>query len=353
MYYCGIDYHKKYSVVSIIDENGQPVDQRRIGHQVPNLFEELLGRLDQPVKVVFENSPNWSWLYEILEQIENVESITLANPYKVKLICEAQIKTDKIDAGKLAYLLRLDVIPACHVPSRIMRDRKEVLRQRIFWVRERTRIRARIHKILGRQHELNMPQVTDLFGSKGRAALNKVLLPAPDDLLLKQNLAMHDTLSVQIKEDEKRIESDGLTDPEVELLRSLPGVGLIISNVMACEIDGIERFRTPRHFAAYCGLVPSTYSSGGKTSHGRMLTGCDKWLKWAFIEAAWIAIGCSPYFGALYQRQRGRGKQANTAICITAHRMAEIAYKLLKEKRNYKEKIYSGRSDRGLRASAA
>lgn len=353
MYYCGIDYHKKYSVASIIDEKGQPVDERRIGHQAPHLFGDLLGTLDQPVNVVFENSPNWSWLHEILEQIENVQSITLANPYKVKLICEAQIKTDKIDAGKLAWLLRLDVIPACHVPSRIMRNRKEVLRQRIFWVRERTRIRARIHKILGRQHELNMPQVSDLFGAKGRAALNKVQLPAPDDLLLKQNLAMHDALSTQIKEDEKRIERDGLNDPDVELLRSLPGVGLIISNVMACEIDDIGRFRTSRHFAAYCGLVPSTYSSGGKTSHGRMLTGCDKWLKWAFIEAAWVAIGCSPYFGALYQRQRGRGKQANTAICITAHRMAEIAYRLLKERRAYEERIYSGRSDHGLRAPAA
>ncbi|MDK2963437.1 MAG: Transposase [Verrucomicrobiota bacterium] len=58
MYYCGIDYHKKYSVVSIIDENGQPADQRRIGHQNPALFEKLFSGLDQPVKVVFENSLN-------------------------------------------------------------------------------------------------------------------------------------------------------------------------------------------------------------------------------------------------------------------------------------------------------
>jgi transposase len=353
MYYCGIDYHKKYSVVCIIDSNGQLIDQRRIGHQAPTLFVDLFSELNQPVKVVFENSLNWSWLYEILEQIESVEQIILANPYKVKLISEAQIKTDKIDAGKLAHLLRLDVIPACHVPSRRMRERKEVLRQRIFWVRERTKIRSRIHKIIGRQHNLNMPQVTDLFGSKGRAALNKAILPAPDDLLLKQNLMMHDTLNAVVKEAEAQIKSDGDQDPAVAILQSIPGVGLIIGNVMACEIDGIERFRTNRHFLAYCGLVPSTYSSGGKTHHGRMLSGCNKWLKWAFIEAAWVAVGCSAYFGTLYRYHRGRGKKANTAICSTAHRMAEIAYRLLNEKRQYKEQIYSGRSDRGLRATAA
>ena len=353
MYYCGIDYHKKYSVVSIIDSNGQPVDQRQIPHLNPALFAELFNGLDQSVKVVFENSLNWSWLYEILEHIQNVKQIVLANPYKVKLISEAQIKTDKIDAGKLAHLLRLDVIPACHVPLRRMRERKEVLRQRIFWVRERTKVRSRIHKIIGRQHNLNLPQVTDLFGSKGRAALNKAVLPTPDDLLLKQNLAMLDTVNTLIKEAEKRIEADGQSDPSVSILQSVPGVGLIIGNVMACEIDGISRFRTVRHFLGYCGLVPSTYSSGGKTHHGRMLTGCNKWLKWALIEAAWVAVGCSPYFGALYAHHRGRGKKANTAICITAHRMAEIIYRLLNEQRNYKERIYSGCSGHGLRASAA
>lgn len=353
MYYCGIDYHKSYSVVSIIDANGKSVDERRIGHQAPNLFAELFNGLDQPVKVVFENSLNWSWLYEILEQIEHVEQIILANPYKVKLISEAQIKTDKIDAGKLAHLLRLDVIPACHVPSRRMRERKEVLRQRIFWVRERTKVRSRIHKIIGRQHNLNMPQVTDLFGTKGRAALNKAVLPSPDDMLLKQNLVLLDTVNTLVKEAEKQIEADGLADPSVEILQSVPGVGLIIGNVMACEIDGIKRFRTVRHFLGYCGLVPSTYSSGGKTHHGRMLSGCNKWLKWGFIEASWVAVGCSPYFGALYTHHRGRGKKANTAICITAHRMAEIVYRLLNEQRHYKEQIYSGRSGIGLRTSAA
>lgn len=353
MYYCGIDYHKKYSVVSIQNDAGDIVREQRINHAWEGVFEQLLGSLDEPVRVVYESSVNWSWLYEILERIENVEKIVLANPYKVKLISEAQIKTDKIDARKLALLLRLDVIPACYVPPRATRDRKEVIRQRIFWVRERTKIRSRIHKIIARQHNLNMPQVTDLFGRKGRAALNKVVLPDPDAMILVQNLAMLDTLDALIKMDEERIKADGAKDHSVEILQSMPGIGLVIGSVIATEIDTIARFGSYAKFAAYCGLVPSTHSSGGKTHHGRMLNQCNKWLKWAFIEAAWVAVGCSPYFGGLYKAQRARGKKANTAITITAKRMSQIAYRLLKEHRMYEERIYSGRSGHGLTASAA
>jgi transposase len=228
-----------------------------------------------------------------------------------------------------------------------------VIRQRIFWVRERTKVRSRIHKIISRQHNLNMPKVTDLFGKKGRAALNKAVLPDPDAMLLKQNLELLDTLGALIKEDEQRIGADGVADPKVQILQSIPGIGLVIGSVIATEIDTINRFGSAAKLASYCGLVPSTHSSGGKTYHGRMINQCNKWLKWAFIEAAWVSVGCSPYFGALYREQRERGKKANTAITITARRMSQVVYRLLKEERMYEERMYSGRSGNGLTASAA
>jgi len=72
-----------------------------------------------------------------------------------------------------------------------------------------------------------------------------------------------------------------------------------------------------------------------------MMQQCNRWLKWAYIEAAWIAVGCSPYFGGLYRHHRSRGKQANTAITIVARRMCHIAYQLLTEDRMYKELPFS------------
>lgn len=337
MYYVGIDYHKKYSVVTVVDENGKLVKEVRINHQYPENFRKLLKSLDGPMKVVYESGFNWSWLYEILERIENIESITLANPYKVRLIAEAQIKTDKISSRTLAMLLRLGVVPCCHVPSRRMRERKEVLRQRVFWVRQRTRIRNRIHKIIDRQHNIKMPQVTDMFGKKGRTALNKAQLPQPDALLLKQNLLMLDQFDAVIKEDEEQIKTDGAEDRQKLILESIPGVGLIIGSIMGTETDGIERFREANRYVAYAGLAPRTHSSGGKTYNGRMISQCNKWLKSAFIEASWVAIGCSSYFGGLYRAHRGRGKKANTAITIVARRMCRIVWQLLTEDRFYRE----------------
>lgn len=340
MYYAGIDYHKRSSFVSIEDEAGRTVLEREVRHNEPFQFQETLEQVDGPVSVVFEASLNWAWLHEELEQIPTVTQITVANPYQVRLIAETQIKTDKLDARKLAKLLRLGVVPACHVPDRPTRDRKEVLRQRAYWVRQRTGIRNRIHKLIGRQHSVSMPQVSDLFGAKGKAALNKAQLPEPDGMLLKQNLAMLDQLDAIIRVDEARIREDGKPDRALEIVSSIPGVGLVLGSLIAVETDGIARFVRPERYVGYAGLSPSTHSSGGKTYQGRMLWQCNKWLKWAFIEAAWVAVGCSTYFGGLYRHCRQRGKKANTAITIVARRMCRIVYQLLRDNRLYEERSF-------------
>lgn len=341
MYYAGIDYHKRYSVVSIEDAQGRIVQEERVDHQFPEVFQRLFRECPEPVSVVYESTVNWSWLHEVLEPLANVASITLANPFKVRLIAEAQIKTDKISARVLATLLRLNVVPACHIPDAKTRRRKEVLRQRSYWVKLRTAVRCRVHRILTNQHHLSMPQVTDLFGRKGRTALDKAILPAPDDSLLRQNLTILDALGHQIGVDEQLIRQDGHADRTVKMLSSVPGIGLILANVIATETDGIGRFSDAQHYTSYSGLSPTVHSSGGKTHTGHMVQQCNRWLKWAYVEAAWVAVGCSPYFGGLYRYHRGRGKQANTAITIVARRICHIVYRLLTEDRMYEERPFS------------
>jgi transposase len=186
-----------------------------------------------------------------------------------------------------------------------------------------------------------MPQVSDLFGKKGRAALAKITLPSPDDLLLRQQLTMLDALGAQIRELEERISVSGQDDPAVGLLSTIPGLGPILGNVIATEIDGIGRFDQSNRLCAYAGLIPTTSSSGDKTYHGRLVNGCNKWFRWALVEAAWVAVGCSPYFGALYRHHRSRGKKANTAILITARRMCQIIFCVLREQRPYQPRAWS------------
>jgi transposase len=342
MYYAGIDYHKRYSNVCILSEGGEIALEAMVKPNTQEGFAALFARLDGPVKAVFECGLNWGYLYDLLQELPVVDEVVLAHAAQTRIIAEAQIKTDKIDARKLAWLLRADLVPSVHIPDPHTRSRKEVIRQRIHWVKSRTRIRNRIHRIVERQRHLNLPQVTDLFGKKGKAAMSKAKLPEPDGMLLRQNLEMLDELDRLVREDEALMKAEGKCDPQMQWMLSIPGIGLTIGSILATEIDGIKRFRGPEKLCAYAGLCPSTYSSGGKTRQGRMLMGSNKWLKWGFIEAAWVAVGCSPYFGGLYRAQRQRGKQANTAITIVARRMCRIVWDLLINERHYEERMYTG-----------
>ena len=87
---------------------------------------------------------------------------------------------------------------------------------------------------------------------------------------------------------------------------------------------------------------------------GHLLKSRNKWLQWAFIEAAWVAVGCSSYFGGIYRYHRARGKKANIAITIVARRMCRIAFTLLKERRNFQEqhRTFPGHSAVRLTAAA-
>src|SRR5204863_8139705 len=129
-------------------------------------------------------------IYDLLSEIEQVEEVVLAHPLKTRLIADAQIKTDGLDAHGLATLLRGDLVARAYVPSKPTRQRKEVLRQRLYWARLRTRIRNRIHALIDRQRELKMPQCSDLFARKGLTALNKLVWSQREATLLREELGL-------------------------------------------------------------------------------------------------------------------------------------------------------------------
>ena len=171
-------------------------------------------------------------------------------------------------------------------------------------------LRNRIHRLLGGQHEVKLPQCSDLFGHKGVGFWERLELPAPVRLLLIQQLTLLKELAVRIREDEKTLE--GLLEQSLALqhVRSLPGMGPILAAVVVSEIDNIERFRSAQKLCGYAGLCPSTSSSGGKTFQGKLLPHCNKWLRWAFVEAAW---GCHRLLGLLrrlLQTQAGAWQEA-------------------------------------------
>jgi transposase len=332
-----IDYHKRYSITSGRGADGKCLGEHRIEGNQKAGYAAVIQQYGTPCRVVIEAGRNWQHLYEDLEEIEGVREIIVAHPYKVRVIAEAQIKTDRLDARILAELLQKDMIPQIHVPRKETRQRKEVMRQRTFWVGTRTRIRNRIHELIDRYPEFDRPQVSDLFGVKGRAWLQRTNFPEPNGMMIRQDLAVMEELEQQIRETEAVIRRWEEESKELRLVMSIPGIGNILGSVIATEIDQVERFRESQRLCAYAGLVPTTSSSGGKEYHGRLLPRCNKWLRWAFVEAAWVAVGCSSYFGGIYRHYRVKGKGANTAIVVVARRICQIVWHILTENRMYRE----------------
>lgn len=335
MYYVGIDYHKKYSHVTAVNQEGCVIRSERLNN-MPDEFQEYFDRLGGSSRTVVEASRTWGVMYDLLEGLAGVESVTLAHPLKVRAIAEAKIKTDKIDAETLAQLLRADLVPAAYIPGKETRQFKEMIRQRIYLVRLRTSLKNRIHVFLDRLH-VSPPPATDAFGKKGTAYLKKLRLEGVDREILRENLLLLETLDGLIKEAEKEITALVGDDPRVRLLRTIPGLGPVLATVMAMEIDDVRRFRAPAKLASYSGLVPSTYASGGRLYHGRLLPTRDKWLRWALIEAAWVAMRVSPYCRGFYDKRRTR-KNANTAVVALARRLGEIVWHVLTENRAYEER---------------
>jgi transposase len=349
MNYVGIDYHKAYSVLATMNERGRLLQEARIPGNAPVAFAQYFQSLNGPAKVVLEGCRNWGYLYDLLHEIQPIQEVQLANAYKVRVIAEAQVKTDKIDARALANLLRGDLIPRLHVPSPQNRCRKNVLRQRVFWIRQRTMIRNRVHILVDRQRGVKVPAVRDLFGKRGMDWLRQLPLGEPDATLLRQDLAVMERLNEQLKELDRWVAAENRNDPMAARLQSLPGVGAFFAAVLASEIDTIERFHSATKFCAYAGLAPTTSASGGKCYQGKLFGQCNRWMRWALIEASWVAIQCSGYFGGLYRFHKARGKKSNQAIVMVARRLCEIAWHLLKENRPYEErpiiKNFPGRAE--------
>ncbi|MFC1491730.1 transposase, partial [Nitrospinota bacterium] len=182
-----------------------------------------------------------------------------------------------------------------------------------------------------------LPEVSDLFGKAGLQWLAQLDLPEPDGALLREDMALLGMLGERIAATDALIDKLASGDDAVMWLASLPGIGPFFSVLIRYEADDIKRFREAKKFAAYTGLVPSTYSSGTRMVHGRLTKQGNKWLRWAFVEAVAPTIRTSPSLRRYYARIKAR-RGAKDARVATARKLAELAWTVWTEKRPYVER---------------
>jgi transposase len=335
--FVGIDYHKKFSYATMIGETGKILKRGRIAND-PAQLREFLGRYaDEDCAAVLEAGYNSHVMYDWLDAL--VDSVTLAHPSKLKAIAEAKVKTDKIDSGLLAQLLRCDLIPAAHVGSAEARIGKQLLRHRMFLVRLSTMVKNRIHALVDGFPLLSRGcPVKGLFGVKGRMWLQSLDIPAHSRGILTSQVKLLEFLASQIGKVNQQLGDFGQSDERVAWVDSVPGIGPTLSVLIVTEIDNIGRFRRPAKLHSYAGLIPSTHSSGGRTFHGRITKQGNKYLRWAMIEAVEPACRKDAALRRMYQRL-SRRKGANAAKVAVGRRLLTIVYKVLKEQRYYREAI--------------
>jgi len=330
----GVDYHKRFSYGTIMNETGEIIKQGRFDNR-PESVARFLGEYGgTDCAAVLEATRNWCVMHDWLEELAG--EVTLAHPLKVKAIAEAKIKTDKIDATILAHLLRCDLIPAAHVCSPEARVLKNLLRHRMFLVRLQTMTKNRIHALLDRFPAVRSERpAAELFTRMGLAWLKQVQLPTYDRHILDSEVMLLEHLQGQIKQADRWLTQVGKKDPRVERLMSIPGIGRSFALLLVSEIDDIKRFASPKKLHAYAGLVPSTYASGGRTFHGRIIKAGNKYLRWAMVEAVWPAIQKDVELNQYYHRL-ARRKGSNPAKVAAARRLLTIVYRVLRENREYR-----------------
>jgi len=335
----GCDAHKRYSVFASVDEAGQ----RQAAVRVENnraLFRHYLSTLPPGSPIALETVGNWYWMVEEIEQAEHRP--WLVHAAKAKLMMGQVNKTDKLDATALAVLLRNGTLPVVWIPPGELRDQRELARLRMALVQVRTRFKNRIHATLDK-YALQILEVSDIFGTRGRILLEQRLaeLPPFTRQCVETQLELLDQVQAHIESCEKRIQQVTQKNLAVELLRTLPGVGFILAVVMAMEIGDVNRFPTSAHLASYAGTVPRIKQSGGKTLRGKVRADVNRYLKWAFVEAANSAVvrqarGRSSHVLRLYQRIRQRQGHAKAVVAVSRH-LAEAAFWVLKKNQPYQQ----------------
>lgn len=331
MLYVGVDQHKKFSQVAVVNESGEVLENRRVYHDDKDEIKRFFRELGEESTAVLEATRNWYWLYDLLE--EEVREVKLCHPAKVRLIAEAKVKTDKIDATVLAQLKRTGYLPESYAPPREIRERREVHRFRISLVRIQTGLKNRVHAVLaklGIEHPW-----TDLFGAAGREFLSSLSLPEAYQLELESCLRLLDRVGEEIRLVQKEIRKTVKEDPRAQLLMSVPGIGETLAYLILYEVGEISRFSSPKKFASYCALTARTRQSADRVWQGHISRQGNVYLKWALIEASHIAARKDPALTAVYNRKR-RTKGSGKAIVYVARKLATAIYHMLQRGENYK-----------------
>ena len=339
MQYIAFDSHKRYNLASVEDHVSGGIFDRRIEHE-RGALAEFLGSCEPGSPVAVETIGNWYW---IIDEIETAGmKPQLVHARKAKMMMASSKKTDKLDAHGMNRLQRVGTLPTVWIPDGALRDRRELFRTRMTLTRQRVSTKNRIHATLAK-YGIRIEDTSDVFNKKGRSAIEEALCLLPTHTLFAMQILLSelDELETKIVAFEERIVATFSETEEIKLLRTIPGIGAILSEVIASEIGDISRFASPARLASYAGTTPSVHASGGKYRYGRAPADTNHYLKWSYAEAANTIMRVRRrlkyhHVADLYDRIRSR-KGHSIAIGAVSRHLAEATWSILTKGEPYRE----------------
>lgn len=338
--YIAFDAHKRYTLAERDPVKSGVAQQERIEHE-RGAIREYLEDAEEGTAVAVETTGNWYW---IADEIEEAGCRTaLVHAYKAKMMLGCINKTDKLDVHGLNRLQRTGTLPTVWVPPSEIRDRRELPRIRMFLVNHRGRLKNRIQAELTK-YGVPVRGVSDTFGVKGqqRMRANIAMLPPVTRQMTELLLEQYTYVDEQVRQTERQIE----VSPAMQGLMTVPGIGRILSSVIALEVGDVRRFASAQHLASYAGTTPRVHASGDKTRYGRLRQDVNRHLKWAFIEAAnGVCMNrrrsAYRHVSCLYERlakHKGHAK----AIGAVARHLAEATFYVLSRNEAYRDPALKG-----------
>jgi transposase len=327
-FYCGIDLHARTMYLCILSQDGEILVHRNMPAG-PEPFLKAVAPYREDLVVCVECIFTWYWLADLCAR-EGIPFV-LGHALYMKAIHGGKAKNDKIDAQKIAVLLRGGMLPQAYVYPAEMRATRDLLRRRMHLMRKRAELLTHVQQT---NCQYNLPEIGRKIAYKANRAGVAERFPEPAvQKSIEVDLALIDYYDQLLRDLELTIvqtakQHDAHT---LYLLQTVPGIGKILSLVLLYEMHDIARFPRVQDFVSYCRLVKCAKESAGK-HYGTSGTKIgNAYLKWAFSEAAVLFLRNNPAgqkYLARLEKKYGKGK----ALTVLAHKLARAVYHMLKRR---------------------
>ncbi|MFA6560166.1 MAG: IS110 family transposase [Candidatus Obscuribacterales bacterium] len=328
--FAGIDYHKKFSVITLGDRDGLPILQEKVLSDVQTVSKFFAGR--GSLICAIENCRGNEWIVELLKSLGC--EVRVANTYAVRLIADSRCKNDKIDSRILMELVSRNYLPVCYQPTEEERLLREQLRFRTKLMRSKTQYKNIAHALMDKENKGRAITTT----KKRKEAQEQAGLHPERQLRLSRMLEVINFLDEQMSVEDKELLERGRSNPDVIRLKTIPGVGDISALLLLAELGDVSRFKKAKNVGSYLGLVPRMYASSDVCRMGSITKQGSGLVRRILVQDAWMAVKMSGVFRNRYSSILKR-KGKKVAIVAIARMLSEVAYRILRDKTEFKEEL--------------